>query len=336
MERQRQEAAHFRQLLASAPDAVIVIGHDGRIVEASDQAEVLYGYSTDELVGQSVTLLMPDRVREAHTAVLNDWIAGIGNPTLGPDPTVFGRRKDGSEIPLELAFSTLETSEGELTSVSIRDVSERRDFERRLTHQATHDALTGLPNRELFMQRLIASLHGRLGIDPPVTVCFLDLDHFKYVNDSRGHRTGDALVEAVAERLVGAVDGHFIARVGGDEFGMLVEGLTDQEAAVAFTARLLSVFDEPFLVDAVDCYVTASVGIAFARTPDQAEMVMRNADAAMYRAKRNGRACAGFSTRPLPRWLPNGSPPRPLFTWPWPEINSSWPINRSSLSTTAI
>jgi diguanylate cyclase (GGDEF)-like protein/PAS domain S-box-containing protein len=294
LERQRQEAAHFRQLLASAPDAVIVIGHDGRIVEASDQAEVLYGYSTDELVGQSVTLLMPDRVREAQTAVLNDWIARIGNPTLGPDPTVFGRRKDGSEIPLELAFSTLETPEGELTSVSIRDVSERRDFERRLTHQATHDALTGLPNRELFMQRLIASLHGRLGIDPPVTVCFLDLDHFKYVNDSRGHRTGDALVEAVAERLVGAVDGHFIARVGGDEFGMLVEGLTDQEAAVAFTARLLSVFDEPFLVDAVDCYVTASVGIAFARTPDQAETVMRNADAAMYRAKRNGRARAAF------------------------------------------
>ena len=187
-----------------------------------------------------------------QTALLNDWIAGTGNPRLGPDPTVFGRKKDGTEIPLELAISTIETPEGELTSVAIRDVSERREFERRLTHQATHDALTGLPNRELFMQRLNGSLHGRLGVDPPVTVCFLDLDHFKYVNDSRGHRTGDALVEAVAERLVGAVDGHFIARVGGDEFGMLVEGLSDQRAAVDFAARLLSVFDEPFLVDAVD------------------------------------------------------------------------------------
>ncbi|MDQ1361826.1 MAG: hypothetical protein QOJ44_2203 [Acidimicrobiaceae bacterium] len=294
MERQRREADHFRQLLASAPDAVIVIGQDGRVVEASNQAELLYGYSTDELVGQSVTLLMPDRVKEVQTALLNDWIAGTGNPKLGPDPTVFGRKKDGTEIPLELAFSTIETPEGELTSVAIRDVSQRREFERRLTHQATHDALTGLPNRELFMQRLIASLRGRLGVDPPVTVCFLDLDHFKYVNDSRGHRTGDALVEAVAERLVGAVGGHFIARVGGDEFGMLVEDLVDQRAAADFTARLLSVFDEPFLVDAVDSYVTASVGVAFARSPDQAEMVMRNADAAMYRAKRNGRARAAF------------------------------------------
>ena len=98
----------------------------------------------------------------------------------------------------------------------------------------------------------------------------------------------------MAERLVGAVDGHFIARVGGDEFGMLVEDLLDQRAAVDFTARLLSVFDEPFLVDAVDCYVTASIGVAFARSPDQAEVVMQNADAAMYRAKRNGRARAAF------------------------------------------
>jgi diguanylate cyclase (GGDEF)-like protein/PAS domain S-box-containing protein len=294
LERQRREADHFRQLLASAPDAVIVLGRDGRIIEASNQAELLYGYSTDELVGQSVTLLMPDRIREVQTALLNDWVAGTGNPELGPDQTVFGRKKDGTEIPLELAFSSIDTPEGELTSVAIRDVSERREFERRLTHQATHDALTGLPNRELFTQRLIASLRGRLGIDPPVTVCFLDLDHFKYVNDSRGHRTGDALVEAVAERLVGAVNGHFIARVGGDEFGVLVESLADQQAAVAFAAQLLSVFDEPFLVDAVDCYVTASVGLAFARTPDQSGMVMRNADAAMYRAKRNGRARAAF------------------------------------------
>jgi diguanylate cyclase (GGDEF)-like protein/PAS domain S-box-containing protein len=294
LERRRREADHFRQLLASAPDAVIVIGQDGRIVEASDQAELLYGYPTDELVGQSVTLLMPERVKDVQTALLNDWVANTGNPSLGPDPIVFGRKKDGTEIPLELAFSTTDTPEGELTSVAIRDVTERREFERRLTHQATHDALTGLPNRELFTQRLIASLHGRLGIDPPVTVCFLDLDHFKYVNDSRGHRTGDALVEAVSQRLVGAVDNHFIARVGGDEFGVLVEGLADQQAAVDFAAQLLSVFDEPFLVDAVDCYVTASVGLAFARTPDQSGMVMRNADAAMYRAKRNGRARAAF------------------------------------------
>jgi diguanylate cyclase (GGDEF)-like protein/PAS domain S-box-containing protein len=294
LERRRREADHFRQLLASAPDAVIVIGRDGRIVEASHQAELLYGYSTDELVGQSVTLLMPERIKDVQTALLNDWVANTGNPKLGPEPTVFGRKKDGTEIPLEVAFSTIETPEGELTSVAIRDVSERREFERRLTHQATHDALTGLPNRELFTQRLVASLHGRLGIDPPVTVCFLDLDHFKYVNDSRGHRTGDALVEAVSRRLVGAVDKHFIARVGGDEFGVLVEGLVDQQAAVDFAAQLLSVFDEPFLVDAVDCYITASVGLAFARTPDQSGMVMRNADAAMYRAKRNGRARAAF------------------------------------------
>ena len=135
MERHAGKADHFRQLLASAPDGVIVIGPDGRVVEASNQAELLYGYSSDELVGQSVTLLMADRVRDVQTALLNDWIAGTWHPRLGPDPTVFGRKKDGTEIPLELAFSTIETPEGELTSVAIRDVSERREFERRLTHQ---------------------------------------------------------------------------------------------------------------------------------------------------------------------------------------------------------
>ena len=137
--------------------------------------------------------------------------------------------------------------------------------------------LTGLPNRELFAQRLARSLHGRLTVDPPMTVCLLDLDHFKYLNDSRGHRVGDSLVVAVAQRISALLGEAFIARVGGDEFGLLVEGLSTREDTTRFGQQLLAAFEQPFDIDDIDCYVSASVGIAVGHATDRAEVVMSNA-----------------------------------------------------------
>ncbi len=167
LERQRREADRFRQLLVSAPDAVIVINSNGAIVEVSNQAERLYGYSTGELIGQPAHSLVPDRLRDRYATLFDTWIHGDGDPVIGASTSVYGRHKDGSEIPVELTFNTMATSQGELVSIAVRDVTERREFERRLTHQATHDHLTGLPNRELFMQRLIGSLQRRSNVDPP-------------------------------------------------------------------------------------------------------------------------------------------------------------------------
>jgi diguanylate cyclase (GGDEF)-like protein/PAS domain S-box-containing protein len=290
LEKQMRDADHFRLLLEAAPDAVVVADTNGAIVEVSNQAEALFGYSADELVGKKASMLMPERLRSAQMARMARWIEGLDPAEAGEVRTMFAMRKDGSEIAVEASLSTLGTARGEVFSVAVRDVTERQEFERRLAHQATHDQLTGLANRELFMQRLSRSLHTRLTVDSPMTVCFLDLDHFKYLNDSRGHRVGDSLVVAVAQRLEHSVDGHFIARVGGDEFGLLVEGLAGHTDAVGFGHHLLAAFDKPFVVDDIDCYVTASIGIAFGHASDRAETIMSNADAAVNRAKQNGRS----------------------------------------------
>ncbi len=290
LERQRTDRDHFRQLLESAPDAVVVAdAATGLIVEVSNQAESLFGYTADELVGRPGKILMPERVRTEQLSLIDHWLAGGGDSVIGVDRTVFALHKDGTEIPVEVTFSSLDTPQGLVISAAIRDITERREFERRLAHQATHDRLTGLPNRELFTQRLARSLHGRLTVDPPVTVCLLDLDHFKYLNDSRGHRVGDLLVVGVAERIGRLLDGNFIARVGGDEFGLLVEGPASVNEATAFGNRLLAAFSQPFEVDSIDCYVSASIGIAFGRSSDRAEVVLSNADAAVNLAKHNGR-----------------------------------------------
>ena len=291
LERQRTDASRFRQLLESAPDAVVVAdASNGTIVEVSHQAESLFGYTADELVGQPATVLMPERVRSEQMSMVDHWIEGLGESVIGLDENVFALCKDGTELPVEISFSTLETPQGEVISAAIRDVSDRRAFERRLAYQATHDQLTDLPNRELFTQRLGRLLHGRLSVDPPVAVCLLDLDHFKYLNDSRGHRVGDSLVVAVSARIGRAVGSHFMARVGGDEFGLLVEGLAGPDEVLAFAERLLTSFDQPFAVDGIDCYITASIGVAFGDASDRVEVVLSNADAAVNRAKRNGRA----------------------------------------------
>lgn len=290
LEQRRRDAERYRRLLEAAPDAVVFFDSaEGKILQVSHAAETLFGYSASELVGRSARVLVPARFIEMLIAEIDDWLERGGTRTVGTDRSAFGLRRDGVEFPIEITFSSLATPDGPVISAAIRDVTERREFERRLAHQATHDPLTGLPNRVHFRQRLTGTLDQRLSVDPPVAVLFLDLDHFKYLNDSRGHSVGDQLVVAVAERLVRAAEGNFIARVGGDEFGFLVEGLTGGDGAEAFARRLATLFERPFTVDGTDCYVTASIGVAVGTSGDSADVLLRNTDAAVNRAKQNGR-----------------------------------------------
>ena len=290
LERRRRDAERYRQLLDAAPDAVVVFDSaEGKILQVSHAAERLFGYTASELMGRSARELVPARIVEMLIAEVDDWLERGGTRTVGIDRSAFGLRRDGVEFPIEITFSSLATPDGPVISAAIRDVTERREFERRLAHQATHDPLTGLPNRVHFRQRLTSTLHQRLSVDPPVALLFLDLDHFKYLNDSRGHSVGDQLVVAVAERLVRAAEGHFVARVGGDEFGFLVEGVTGGGEAEAFARRLATLFERPFPVDGTECYVTASIGVAVGSPGDSADVLLRNTDAAVNQAKQDGR-----------------------------------------------
>jgi diguanylate cyclase (GGDEF)-like protein/PAS domain S-box-containing protein len=200
----------------------------------------------------------------------------------------------GEVVPVlaQLLIHTDEQGQFEFFSGVMHDISERKEFESQLAHQATHDPLTSLPNRVLLLDRLEQALDRARRHGKRVAVLFLDLDHFKVVNDSLGHGVGDRLLVAIADRLRSVVrPGDTIARFGGDEFVVLCEDLETREDAVAVAERVNSVVSGPFEVDDSEVFVGVSIGIAF---PDdigaEPGTLIRDADAAMYRAKERGRA----------------------------------------------
>jgi diguanylate cyclase (GGDEF)-like protein/PAS domain S-box-containing protein len=176
----------------------------------------------------------------------------------------------------------------------LADSLERHSADEALRHRVLHDSLTGLPNRLSFVDSLRDALRRSVASGSPVGILFIDLDHFKLINDSIGHHAGDDLLQAVAPRLRAHLrPGDIVARFGGDEFGILVDRLTDEDEALAIADRVTGAFSEPYSMGGADHFVTASIGIAVARPtgrePVDAELLIRDADAAMYRAKERGR-----------------------------------------------
>jgi diguanylate cyclase (GGDEF)-like protein/PAS domain S-box-containing protein len=175
---------------------------------------------------------------------------------------------------------------------SVMDVTDRREAERRLQHDALHDTLTGLPNRVLFVDRLDQSIRRALRHHPEccAAVLFLDLDGFKVINDSMGHACGDELLKAVAQRLEAALrPNDTVARLSGDEFTLLLDDVCETREATIIAERVLHSLQAPFLLDGREVFIGASLGIALATARSQPEQVMRDADVAMYRAKADGK-----------------------------------------------
>ena len=182
-----------------------------------------------------------------------------------------------------------------------RDITERKHAQEQLLFNATHDALTGLPNRALFLGRL-QSVVDRMKRHPheAAAVLFIDIDDFKVVNDCYGHATGDLLIKEVSNRLRACMrsDGT-IARMGGDEFTILVEDVTDPSDAIRVAERIQSSFTRPFLLEGLEIFKSASIGIALTSPQTSAEAVLQNADIAMYRAKDQGKACSELFDRTM-------------------------------------
>jgi len=279
-------------ILEAALDAIITMDHEGRIVEVNRAAVEAFGFSRSDFIGRRVVdTVIPDDDRDAHRDGLARYLATGHGAFIGRRVELTARRKDGSTFPAELAVVPLRLARGLWFTAYIRDITERQEASEWIHRQAYHDALTGLPNRSLFTDRLTQALAQARRSLSALSVLFMDLDLFKRVNDTLGHSIGDRLLKTVATRLSSSVrEADTIARVGGDEFIVLLTELANVEDAAKVATKLLDVVGEPFEIEGHTLYVSGSVGIStYPADGDDAETLLRNADTAMYRAKERGR-----------------------------------------------
>ena len=202
-------------------------------------------------------------------------------------------RKDGTQVFLESSVALLRNKEGKIIgfrSVS-RDVTERKRFEQKLADMATHDSLTGLPNRILLKDRLTMGLALTRRSGKRLAVFMLDLDKFKIINDTMGHDVGDQLLKSVGERLSDVMrKSDTVARTGGDQFILVLPQISLVGDAAKLAQRVLAIFREPFIFGGHRLNITTSVGIAiYPEDGENFETLLKNADVAMYRAKDKGR-----------------------------------------------
>ncbi len=288
----RASEARKSAILEAALDAIITMDHEGRIVEVNRAAEETFGFARSELVGRSVAeTVIPEDQREAHQLGLSRYLATGHGAYIGRRVEVTARRRDGSTFPAELAVVPLRLPRGLWFTAYVRDITERWQASERIHHQAYHDALTGLPNRLLFTDRLTQALAQARRSRSLLSVLFMDVDLFKRVNDTLGHSIGDRLLKTLASRLAEAVrEADTVARVGGDEFIVLLTELANAEDSAKVADKLLTVVGHPFEIHGHTLYVSGSVGIStHPADGDDAETLLRNADTAMYRAKERGR-----------------------------------------------
>ncbi|MFH8552506.1 MULTISPECIES: putative bifunctional diguanylate cyclase/phosphodiesterase [Streptomyces] len=292
-----QKENHFRSLVQGSSDVIMIAAPTGVLRYVSPAASGVYGRDAEELVGSELASLIhpEDLGRVVHEVRRFLAAAPEAEPTMRIECRFrAGKQRAGGDGWLNVE-STVNRHHGGLIFNS-RDVTERVRLQAQLQHNASHDALTDLPNRALFTERVSKAVTGRRASDHDTAVLYIDLDGFKQVNDTIGHQAGDELLVQAARRLGDSVrSGDIAARLGGDEFAALITGDgTRDPAAREFRVheiadRLRIKLSEPYRIDGRDVRVAASIGVAFADPGITPAGLLRNADLAMYRAKKAGK-----------------------------------------------
>jgi diguanylate cyclase (GGDEF)-like protein/PAS domain S-box-containing protein len=305
--------AELAAIVLSSSDAITEMSAEGEVRGWNPGAEALYGYSSDEMIGENIERLIPPAQRAAEAARRAQVAAGERLSAFETRRV----RKDGSLIDVSLTLSPVLSPDGELLAIAgiARDVTERRRFEEQLTDLANHDPLTGLFNRRRFAEELEL----RVALTPRYggggSVLMLDLDNFKYVNDAFGHGAGDELLHGVANLLVRVLRStDVVARLGGDEFAILIPESDADDARAVAERTLEKIREYVAQIDGRPLRVTTSIGVApFADIELTAAEILDAVDQAMYRAKDAGRDCvfvrtdadsADALTRPGIGWEP--------------------------------
>jgi diguanylate cyclase (GGDEF)-like protein/PAS domain S-box-containing protein len=285
---------YFRRVLEHVPDAVIATDTYGQVTFANSAAQELYGIASEDALGRSIVELLAMFDTEGRTDV--DDITALVARDGQWSGELTQRSLDARDLLVEVSVSRLENDDGTvLGSVSIvREISDRKAAERQISYQATHDGLTGLLNRTAFLVELDRSVMS--GRNP--TLVFLDLNGFKAINDLHGHHQGDEILRVIGGRLAGAIRPDDAAgRFGGDEFVLLVHGLTEQTATESYLERIMTILTDPVRGRGGAWHIVGvSVGVAHFRPEDNPDRLIRRADKAMYDAKRSTEVASAYRT----------------------------------------
>ena len=289
----RIEAEHEAMIAESVfrhtTEGIIVTDADATIIRVNAALEQITGYSPGELIGQNTRILKSGRHEEGFYESMWKELLGSGS-WVGE---VWNKRKDGEIYPQLLSIRAVTRADGTVDSyVAVcHDISERKEAEDRLQHLATHDPLTGLPNRAYLNDVLAHTIRQSQRHDRLSAVLFLDIDNFKDVNDSHGHDTGDELLRWISRQLQEQLrDEDFVIRFGGDEFVIVLPAIEDSDYASVVARRILGVVRDPYLIGVQKIRPSVSIGIAiFPEAGREAGDLLRDADAAMYAAKKQGK-----------------------------------------------
>ena len=289
--RQTLEASErrFRAIIEHSNDVVTVLDADGTVLYDSPSIERVLGYSTSDRLGSDALELVHAEDVAHASQVLGQVVTDGGTVK---DVEIRVRHRDGSYVWIDANVTNLLAEPGvEAIVANFRDVNERRELEDALAHQAFHDALTGLANRALLLDRVEHALKASVGRGTSrVALLFLDLDDFKTVNDGLGHGAGDDILRVTADRIATCVRaGDTAARLGGDEFAVLLPNVSDPALAYEIGARLLEAVCTPIDLEGTLVAVNGSLGIVVSDGTEDAAALLRNADVAMYRAKGAGK-----------------------------------------------
>ncbi|MBC8023944.1 MAG: EAL domain-containing protein, partial [Burkholderiales bacterium] len=282
----RESEAQLRHLIESAPLPLLIVrAGDQRILYANERALQQFALNVDSVQGRALAEFhVDDKIR-------SELPEALSRHGVVRDYEVHLRDMNGRQFWLLLSAQPIRYAGVVGLLVALADIDDRKRMQEDMRRKAMHDPLTGLPNRAMFMESLDRAVRKARRREGRFSVFFLDLDHFKEVNDSLGHAAGDKLLQAVAERLASAVrQSDLVARLAGDEFVVLVEDHRGPEEVMIVAQKVVGFLQRPVLIELREVRISGSVGIAsYPEDGDDVESLVKNADAAMYQAKERGR-----------------------------------------------